>query len=165
MTPSTGVLDQTYTLADRYTREKGRLYLSGVQSLVCLPLILAAASVTNLGMLDNRFLGGMAEQSFRSLVPLCYVPVLVSHNYRLMQMINDLTQITDDVFRTTKHSLIFPNSAMQAYRRVHQIVQITILRIRREFFKNCAAKNEKILFQDPKQWASVQSFVPSRASM
>jgi indolepyruvate ferredoxin oxidoreductase len=32
-------IDQTYTLEDKYTRSEGRIYLSGVQALVRLPLM------------------------------------------------------------------------------------------------------------------------------
>jgi len=39
MTTSADAIDQTYTLADRYTREKRRVFLSGVQALVRLPLM------------------------------------------------------------------------------------------------------------------------------
>src|SRR3546814_3036305 len=34
-----GVVDPDYTLEDRFTRTRGRIYLSGVQALVRLPLM------------------------------------------------------------------------------------------------------------------------------
>lgn len=37
--PQIGVLDSDYTLEDKYTRTDGRIYLSGVQALVRLPLM------------------------------------------------------------------------------------------------------------------------------
>lgn len=38
-TPAIGLLDRDYTLEHRYTRNDGRIYLSGVQALVRLPLM------------------------------------------------------------------------------------------------------------------------------
>ena len=38
-TPQIGVLDNDYTLEHKYTRTDGRIYLSGVQALVRLPLM------------------------------------------------------------------------------------------------------------------------------
>ena len=38
-TPAIGILDRDYTLEHRYTRNDGRIYLSGVQALVRLPLM------------------------------------------------------------------------------------------------------------------------------
>ena len=33
------LFDESYTLDDKYTRERGRIYLSGVQALVRLPIM------------------------------------------------------------------------------------------------------------------------------
>jgi indolepyruvate ferredoxin oxidoreductase len=38
-TPQIGVIDSDYTLEHKYTRTDGRIYLSGVQALVRLPLM------------------------------------------------------------------------------------------------------------------------------
>ena len=38
-TPQLGLIDSDYTLEHKYTRTDGRIYLSGVQALVRLPLM------------------------------------------------------------------------------------------------------------------------------
>src|SRR5690606_8912818 len=55
--PSSAPVDLQYTLEDRYTRQKGRIYLSGVQALVRLPLMQqlrdAAAGLDTAGFISG----------------------------------------------------------------------------------------------------------------
>ena len=53
-TPLIGVRDHDYTLEHKYTRTDGRIYLSGVQALVRLPLMQRLRDQAAAGMRHDR---------------------------------------------------------------------------------------------------------------
>ncbi|MFT4249494.1 MAG: indolepyruvate ferredoxin oxidoreductase family protein, partial [Pseudomonas sp.] len=73
ITPTPGALDTDYTLEDKYTRTTGRIYLSGVQALVRLPLMQrlrdAAAGLDSAGFVSGYRgspLGGLDLELWRA---------------------------------------------------------------------------------------------------